>query len=336
MLTWPHAATDWADDLDEVIGVFAAIASAVSRHQLALNVCDSAAGLARARSCLARAGAVPGNCRFALAPSNDTWARDHGPLTCVRRGHAVLHDFRFNAWGGKFANDLDNAITHRLHDAGVFGNAMRQVHELVLEGGALDTDGRGTLLATRRAVIDDARNPGLGEAALERALGEALGIERFLWLDHGAISGDDTDSHVDTLARFTDARTIVHATAPPGDADHDELAAMAAQLATFRTADGQPYRLLPLPFAGVHRAADGHRLPATYANFLIINDAVLMPAYGVAADAEAAAVLAEALPGRAIVTIDCRRVIEQGGSLHCLTMQFPAALTLTDDPEALS
>jgi agmatine/peptidylarginine deiminase len=208
-----------------------------------------------------------------------------------------------------------------------------KAHDLVLEGGAIETDGQGTLLATRSSVLARTRNPSLDQAAVEEALRQTLGLSRFFWLDHGDISGDDTDGHIDTLARFSDPQTILYATAPEGNRDHDGLAAMENELRQLRTRDHQPYRLLALPFAGEHREQDGRRLPATYANFLIINGAVLLPTYGVPADRSAGAVLQQAFPGREIIPIDCREIIRQNGSLHCLTMQFPATVQLHNGQE---
>jgi agmatine/peptidylarginine deiminase len=332
MLTWPHPATDWADALDRVLPVFGRIGAAVSHREDLLSVCASSTALVRARAALAEAGADMARCRFARAPSNDSWARDHGPIVTLEADGPVLNDFRFNAWGGKFEAGLDDAIPRRLAEAGVFSGASRVARDLVLEGGALETDGQGTLLAPRRSVIDPERNPGLTAAGIETLLCDWLGIERFLWLDHGAVSGDDTDSHIDTLVRFADPGTLLYVTAPPGDPDAPGLDTMRDELHSLRTADGGPYRLLPLPFAGIHHGSDGRRLPATYANFLVVNGAVLMPAYGVGADTVAASVLGEAFPGREVVAIDCRPIITQNGSLHCLTMQFPAAVQLNDGP----
>jgi agmatine/peptidylarginine deiminase len=328
MLTWPHPGTDWADRLDRVLPVFAEIGAAVSQRQALLSVCRSVEFAAMARKRLLAAGADPARLLFAVADSDDSWARDHGPLTTLGPAGPVLNDFKFNGWGGKFAAGRDDAISAALAAIGSFAGAAFASRAMVLEGGAIESDGAGTLLATRASVVTATRNPGLDTAAVEARLGEFLGLDRFLWLDHGDISGDDTDGHIDTLARFADPQTILHATAPAGDPDHPGLAAMAAQLEGFRTRDGRPYRLVALPFPGVHRDADGRRLPATYANFLVINGAVLLPVYGVATDAEAVRVVGEAFPGREVVAIDCRPIIEQNGSLHCLTMQFPAELGL--------
>lgn len=333
MMTWPHIDSDWGPSLDTVYPVFASIGREIAAREALLSVCRSAEHAREVRGLLIGAGARADRLRFALAASNDTWARDHGPLTTLEGDTPTLNHFGFNGWGGKFEAGLDGAIVRRVHEQGSFGKAAYAGRDLVLEGGAVETDGAGTLLATRSSVITETRNPGVSEAAIEARLAEWLGLDRCLWLDRGDISGDDTDGHIDTLARFTDRDTIIYATAPAGDTDHAALTALADQLGELRTRDGRPYRLLPLPFPGVHRAADGRRLPATYANFLIVNGAVLLPVYGVPQDDEAHALLTQAFPGRTIVAVDCRAIIEQNGSLHCLTMQFPAAVALQDSPE---
>lgn len=333
MLTWPHLGTDWADRLDIVYPVFARIGSAIAEREMLLSVCHSPGHASDVLQSLEQAGGRTDRLLFAIADSNDSWARDHGPLTTLRDGHALLNDFVFNGWGGKFESALDNAIPAQLHAQQAFPHIDMQAHALVLEGGAIETDGQGTLLATRSSVMSQSRNPGLEAAEIEQSLADLLGFDRFLWLDHGDVSGDDTDGHVDTLARFADPDTIIHATAPPGDQDYAELNAMAAQLGGFRTRAGRSYRLLPLPFPGVHHDHDGRRLPATYANFLLINGAVLLPVYGVAADTQAIAVIRQAFPGREVVPIDCRAIIVQSGSLHCLTMQFPQQVELRNTLE---
>jgi agmatine/peptidylarginine deiminase len=330
MLTWPHADTDWAEALRRVLPVFAEIGTHISARERLLSVCRSASDADTVRRALLDRGARTSHLCFAIADSNDTWARDHGPLTTLCGDRAILNDFDFNGWGGRFDAALDSQITAELHALGAFGTVERRATDLVLEGGAIETDGDGTLLATRHSIVSESRNPGLTQHEIEQRLTEQLGLERLLWLEHGAISGDDTDGHIDTLARFADRETILYATAPTGDADHEALSAMADELRAMRTASGRPYALQALPFPGVHRDHDGRRLPATYANFLLINDAVLLPTYGVAQDAEARDVLQSAFPRRAIIGIDCREIIRQNGSLHCLTMQFPAPVGLND------
>jgi agmatine/peptidylarginine deiminase len=333
MLTWPHADTDWADRLEQVFPVFAQIGAAVSRSELLLSVCRSPTHADQVRRALCGAGADPGNLRFSVADSDDTWARDHGPLTTLASGRPVMNDFRFNGWGGKFDASRDDRISANLHGNGAFGQCLLQPQPFVLEGGAIETDGHGTLLATRSAVLSDSRNPGLSQQVVEQRLGETLGIDRFLWLDHGDITGDDTDGHIDTLARFVDVGTIVYATAPEGDPDHAALSAMARELGKMTDVNGKPFALHPLPFPGVHLDEHGRRLPATYANFLFTNDAVLLPVYHVPADAQAVELMRRLCPGREIVPIDCREIVRQNGSLHCLTMQFPAGTPLQDTLE---
>ena len=334
MLTWPHERGEWGERLGDTNTVFVQIGAAIAAHEKLLSVCQSCGHAATVRQMLLESGARPDALIFCVADSNDTWARDHGPLTTLSSGAALLNDFNFNGWGGKFEAGLDAAISRGLHAQGAFADSAICSRDFVLEGGAIETDGRGSLLATRSSIISDTRNPGYSEHQIEHALHDWLGIGRFLWLDHGDISGDDTDGHIDTLARFTDPDTIVHATAPPRDRDHAGLTAMAQQLQGFRNPDGRPYRLLPLPFPGIHKDAAGRRLPASYANFLVINDAVLLPVYGVTGDSEAVTVMQRAFPGRQIASVDCRRIIEQNGSLHCLTMQFPAQVELCDTLES--
>jgi len=333
MITWPHADTDWADDLQSVYPVFATIGAAIAERQSLLSVCVSHRHIDLVRSLLLEHHADPARLRFCVARSNDTWARDYGPLSTLVDGRPVVNDFRFNGWGGRFPSRRDAVLTRGLADQRVFGDARFSPRELVLEGGAIESDGLGTLLATRSSVISETRNPATPQHVIEQRLRSWLGFERFLWLEHGHISGDDTDGHIDTLARFANADTILYATAPEDDPDFPELVAMAGELRRFRTLVGRPYRLRPLPFPGIHRDKSGRRLPASYANFLITNHAVLLPVYGVLQDIEAEAIMQRAFPGRRIIPIDCRPIIAQNGSLHCLTMQFPMQIPLHNGAE---
>lgn len=328
MLTWPHADSDWRPTLAAVEPVFVRIAAEVARREDVVIACRDAALAGHVRGLLAAAGVDASRVRLHVVASQDTWARDHGPLTVIRRGCPLLLDFTFNGWGGKFAADVDDQISRRLHALGAFGGEAMASVDLVLEGGSIESDGEGTLLTTRRCLLGPGRS-GLGEAELERQLGVLLGVDRVLWLTHGGLAGDDTDGHIDTLARFTDARTIAYQSCDDeGDPDFAELEAMAAELAALRTADGSPYRLVPLPWPRARRAADGAPLPAGYANFLIVNEAVLVPTYDDAADERALASLRSCFPDREVVGVDCRPLLAQGGSLHCLTMQLPGPLTL--------
>jgi agmatine/peptidylarginine deiminase len=263
--------------------------------------------------------------RFLPVAYDDTWLRDSGPITLLDgSGGFRLLDFRFTGWGGKFDAGQDDLVVERLHEAGTFLRSDRQSIDFALEGGAIDTDGAGTLLTTWQCLHE--RHPDVDRATLSQRLAGWLHQDRVLWLDHGYLEGDDTDAHVDTLARFAAPDAIVfQACDDPADSHYAELQAMGAEIAALRTRDGQPYRLFALPWAQPI-LDDGRRLAASYANFLIVNGAVLMPAYGDPADAAAADVLARAFPGREIVQVPCRALIWQNGSLHCLTMQLPQGI----------
>ena len=324
MLTWPHAHGDWAEALNAVEPVFVAIAHAIAAHEKVLIICFDAEHRAHVRARLSQAGVAPDRVVLAIAPSNDTWARDHGPITVLCRDKPALLDFGFNGWGGKYPAVLDDAITRWLHRDQVFSEVPLETIDFVLEGGSLDIDGSGSLLTTRRCLLAPTRNPGLTPAQIESQLREFLGLNRVLWLDHGFLAGDDTDSHIDTLARFCDVHTIVHVRCDdPADEHFAELKEMERELRRLHAADGAPYRLVALPWPRPKYDRSGRRLPATYANFLIINGAVLVPTYDDPADELALTCLGERFPDRRIVPIDCLPLIHQFGSLHCVTLQLP-------------
>jgi agmatine deiminase len=279
-----------------------------------------------ARSGLRAAGVADNAVTVVAQPLNDTWTRDFGPITVLEKGGApVLLDFGFNGWGLKFRADEDNQATRRLHAAGHLGAAPLETPGLILEGGAIESDGAGTILTTSHCLLSPNRNPHLDRVGVETALGDWLGARRVLWLEHGRLTGDDTDSHVDTIARLCPDNTIAYLRCDdPKDEHFADFAALEAELRRLRTAAGKPYRLVALPWAAP-RFDDGQRLPATYANFLICNGAVLVPAYGdVTRDAAACVAVAEACPGHAVAGVDCSALILQHGSLHCMTMQIPA------------
>lgn len=320
-LTWPHEETDWAPMLDEVTACFVAIARAVAAREDLLIVCPDETPVRRALGETAHSGRI----RFRTLATNDTWARDHGGISVFENGRPVVYDFVFNGWGMKFSADRDNLITRRLFRARTFapGVKLAAMHPFVLEGGSIESDGEGTLLTTARCLLSDNRNEHLGREEVEAHLKAIFGLKRILWLENGYLAGDDTDSHVDTLARFCRPDTIAYVrSTDPSDEHYEALQAMEAELRAFTRADGTPYKLIPLPMAdAVYH--EGERLPATYANFLILNGAVLIPFYGSTRDETARAALQEAFPDREIVGIDCRPLIRQHGSLHCVTMQYP-------------
>jgi len=320
MLTWPHENTDWADMLEEVEVCFIAIVKAIAEREKVLIVCPDQLLLSfKLKHCLAE------NLIFAELASNDTWARDHGAITVMKEGQPTLYDFTFNGWGMKFASNFDNQITSSLYQQGLFQNRVlyRNLQNLILEGGSLESDGEGTILTTRACLLSANRNQYLSKDEIELNLKELFGAEQILWLSSGYLAGDDTDSHVDTLARFCDPQTIAYVKCEDVKDEHyDALKNMENELISFRTLNSQPYNLIPLPMADA--VYDGEfRLPATYANFLIINGAVLVPFYESPKDTIAESQLQKAFPDREIIGIDCLPLILQHGSLHCVTMQFP-------------
>lgn len=327
MLTWPRSDGDWSPDYAAVERCHVELATQISlREQVVITCMDRAQG-ERIQQMVRRIGGRPERLHLFPLVSNDAWARDHGPLTITTHGRPMLLDFEFNGWGRKYPHADDDAITRQLHCRGAFGETPLSSPRLVLEGGSIEVDGQGTLLTTERCLLNSNRNPQLNRHQLEATLMRLLGADRILWLKHGTIDGDDTDGHIDTLARFCDINTIAYQTCDDSDdPQYTELQAMAAELRMLCAKDGRPYKLLPLPWPRPIYDQNDLRLPATYANFLIINDAVLVPTYDDPADTEAVNVLTVGFPDRQIVPIMCRPLIYQYGSLHCVTMQLPAGV----------
>ena len=319
-LTWPHADTDWAYMLDEVQACFKNIAREVAKRQQLLIVAPDVEDVRRQIADVVNMA----NVTLVELPSNDTWARDHGGITIFEDGKPVILDFQFNGWGLKFASDKDNLITERLHCGGHLFGELRNCRNFVFEGGSIESDGEGTLLTTSECLLSPNRNATMSRADIEKYLLDTLGARQLLWLDHGYLAGDDTDSHIDTLARLCPDNTILYVKCDDeADEHYEALHRMEAQLKTFRALSGEPYRLIALPMA---RPAfeDDERIPATYANYLVINGAVLVPTYATDLDAIALAQVQKAFPQHEIVGIDCQALIRQHGSLHCVTMQYPS------------
>ena len=323
MLTWPRQDGDFARHFDAVERNFIAIAVAIGRFQnVHVNVAEQADAL-QAR--LIDAGVPRERLIVHEVPNDDVWARDHGPVTVIRDGQLVHLDFTFNGWGNKFSAERDNALTRKLAQYEAWAAPVETI-DFVLEGGALEVDGHGTLLTTERCLLAPTRNPHLSKAQIEDLLKAQLGLDRVLWLTHGDLIGDDTDGHIDTIARYCDATTIVYQGCEDrSDPHYDDLAAMADELRALRDWQGNPYQLvaLPLPTA-IFDPDDGRRLPAGYANFLILNGAVLVPVYGQPLDAVALDLIRPVFPDRDVIGIDCNALIQQYGGLHCVTMQIPA------------
>lgn len=322
-LTWPHAGTDWAYMLPEVQACFVNIAREIAKRELLLIVSPEPEEV---RKQIVSSVNMQ-NVRFLSCETNDTWARDHGAITLMDTDGPTLLDFTFNGWGKKFPAELDNRITRRAVEADALKGGYKDYLDFVLEGGSIESDGLGTLLTTSECLLSPNRNEPMNRTDIEEYLRRTFQLQRVLWLDHGYLAGDDTDSHVDTLARFCSPDTIAYVQCTDTEDEHYEaLRAMEEQLKTFRTAAGKPYRLLALPMAD-KIVEDGERLPATYANFLIMNDAVLYPTYNQPEnDRRAKEVLQTAFPEHEITGIDCRALIRQHGSLHCVTMQYPVGV----------
>ena len=298
-LTWPHAGTDWAYMLKEVQECFVNIAREIAKRELLLIVTPEPEEVKKQIVATVNMD----NVRFLRCETNDTWARDHGAITMIDTGNPSLLDFTFNGWGLKFASELDNLITGQAVKAGALKGQYIDCLDFVLEGGSIES------------------------VEIEEYLKSTFHLQKVLWLDHGYLAGDDTDSHIDTLARFCSTDTIAYVKCDNTEDEHYEaLHAMEEQLKTFRTLAGEPYRLLALPMADKVEE-DGERLPATYANFLIMNDAILYPTYQQPDnDRKAGEVLQQAFPKHQVIGIDCRALIKQHGSLHCVTMQYPSGV----------
>lgn len=325
LLAWPHEATDWNYMLEEARDCFTEIIRAIADDEIVALV---APDVRQPWTALSQAGVNMDNVLLASVPTNDTWARDFGPITLVDEdGKAHFCDFKFNGWGLKFAADKDNMITRDLIFKKVMLRGGGYVNRLgfVLEGGSVESDGRGTLLTTSECLLSLNRNGDKSKDDVESYLTECFSLSKVLWLDHGYLAGDDTDSHVDTLARFAPNDTIIYVGCDnPEDEHYKALKAMKEQLMSMTTIEGNPFNLIELPMADPVYDENGLRLPATYANFLITNSKVLMPGYGSPKkDLLASQILKIAFPDREVVTIDCRALIKQHGSLHCVTMQLP-------------
>ncbi len=323
-LTWPHPDTDWDYMLEEVTACYVNIAVEILKRQKLIVVCHNAETV---KYELKEHKDLFPNLTLVELPTNDTWARDHSGISVINNGKKQVYDFTFNGWGLKFASNHYNQISRGLFKNGIFKSDVELINkkDFALEGGALESDGKGTLLTTSECLLSANRNSFMSKDEIEKYLKEVFGLNKILWLNHGYLSGDDTDSHIDTLARYCDEHTIVYVKCENKKDEHYEaLAKMEEQLKTFTDYQGNPYKLISLPMAKAVYDEDNERLPATYANFLIMNDVVLLPFYNdQERDTEAKEKLEIAFPTREIIGIDCSSLIRQHGSLHCITMQYP-------------
>ncbi len=315
-LAWPHDDAQWVGMLEPVRREFTAFVQALARAEpvdLIVADDDSEAD--------ARRRLTSGGIRFHRIPHQDLWLRDSGPTFVTRGEDVALVDWEFNGWGNKYPADLDNQIPSHL--ARLFGGVRPYKPGVVMEGGSIEVDGRGTVLTTRQCLHAPERNEGMSEAELEQVLQEYLGVSQVLWLDEG-LEGDHTDGHIDTITRFVEGGTIVTAVAEDAaDPNQAILAANLDRLRAARDTDGQPYTIVELPIPRNRATFEDARLPLTYANFYIVNGAVLLPVYGDPNDERAVEILRPLFPGREVVPLMARALITGGGAFHCVTQQQP-------------
>lgn len=328
-LTWPNIDTDWAPILDETIACYTRLAHAITRFEKLLVIARDK------NEVIPHLADINPELYYILEIDiNDTWARDHGFITVFDDGKPVLLDFQFNGWGLKFASNKDNLINRQLFSKSIYlkTNAQYENHlSTVLEGGSIESDGHGTIMTTSECLLSPNRNGAYLRDEIEKILKNAFGAQRVLWVDHGYLAGDDTDSHIDTLARLAPDDTILYVKCTdPSDEHYQQLNMMEHDLRQFKSLEtDKPYNLVALPMCTPQfDPEDGHRLPATYANFLFVNGAVLVPVYNAPTDEEALCVFRKTFPDFEVVGIDCSPLIRQHGSLHCVTMQYPKRLEL--------
>ena len=341
MITWPHAGTDWKPYLADITDTYRQLADIITRYeQLVVATPDAEGVRILLAGCLGKEQME--RVHIYEMETNDTWARDHGPITLVLKQKSntwmtpiKLLDFKFNGWGEKFRWEKDNDITRQLYYQAAFNANLENHKGFVLEGGSIESDGKGTLFTTSQCLLAPHRNQPFTQQNIDHQLKNFFHLKRVVWLDHGNLVGDDTDGHIDTIVRVAPHDTLLYIGCDdPTDEQYDDFLALEAQLKGLFTWEGYPYRLIKLPMPdpiydegdclSTDRQSKGDRLPATYANFLILNHAVIYPTYGQPEkDEEARKQIQTAFPDREIIGLDSRTIIRQHGSIHCLTMQLP-------------
>ncbi len=325
---WPHNATDWPGKISAIPWVYGEIVRRIAPGEIVRILVDSEDHEARARRVLARVGVDAKRVRFHRFPTNRGWTRDFGPIFVTADARKAVVDFGFNGWAKYDDWKLDARVAGRAARALDLPllPARRNGRRIVLEGGAIDVNGKGSILATEECLLDpkvQPRNPGLAKADLERALADHLGAGNVLWLGRG-IAGDDTHGHVDDVARFVDARTaILCRESEPNDENYAVLEENRERFEGFRLEDGSRVEVVDLPMPAPLRF-DGRRLPASYANFYVSNRAVLVPTFNDPNDRRALGILTELFPGRVVVGIHAVDLVWGLGTIHCLTQQEPA------------
>lgn len=316
-IIFPHAKSDWAEYLDEAQETFVNIINVIIKYQKCLVVCDDIQSVKKRFK-------EHKNLYFIEYETNDTWARDCSALSVEEKGNVKLLDFVFTGWGGKFDSDKDNAMNKTI--AKHYSVDM-QSYDFILEGGGVESNGNGVVLTTSECVLNKNRNSMLDPIEITQKLCSYLGAKEILYLDHGYLAGDDTDSHIDTLARFCDEKTIMYVKCEDENDEHyKELQLMENELKEFESSHG--FKLVALPMTDA-MYYDDERLPSTYANFLIVNGAVIVPTYGVSQDEQALKIFRNTFKDRDIVGVDCSVLVRQHGSLHCVSMNFAKGVEIT-------
>lgn len=323
VLVWPHHFSDWRSMLADIEPVYQALSAAISERQRLVLVGYDAEHVDHIRKQCRAAAVNLANVDFCEIRTNDTWVRDYGPISVQTDTGPLALDFQFNGWGGKFEAALDNAFTAQLAQQWALAPTQARA-KFILEGGSIEVNGAGALLTTRACLLTETRNPELNVVEIEQQLMASLGVETVHWLSSGYLEGDDTDSHIDMLARFCSPRVICYTACEDRDDPHfPALQRMAEELVSLKAADGKAYDCQPLPWPSPVYDRVGNRLPASYGNFLVINEAVLVPTYRNRADEAALSLLSDCFPGRELIPIDALPLIHQGGSIHCASMQIP-------------
>lgn len=320
LIAWPHETGDFSNRLESVEETYSIIANTITEYQPLLIVCRDEAHQKHIEKLVERKDDI----QFIHAPVNDIWVRDTAFLTVEKEGALKYLNFQFNGWGEKYDFAHDNALNHKLANAKFFKGKTHHDIDFILEGGSVESDGEGTILTTEHCLLNKNRNSNLNKAQIEAQLKTYLGAERVLWLKQENLAGDDTDAHIDTLARFCTPTTIAYTSCDnPRDPHFESLYRMKLQLDLLRTHENEPYNLVALPLPKPIFDEEDQPLPANYSNFLIINHAVLVPVYDDENDNIALEKLAKVFPQHKILPIPCRPLVHQYGSLHCMTMQFP-------------
>lgn len=327
VIAWPHQTGDFSN-LPAVEDSYHFIAKTISRFQPLIIVCKDGEHQAHIQAQLDSVERI----HFIQAAYNDIWVRDTVFLSLEwqhPKAKLQLLNFRFNGWGNKYPHEADNLLNLALFAHPIFKGHPTATLDLVLEGGSIESDGQGTLMTTKNCLFNPNRNPQLSSEAIAGQIQNYLGVKRILWVEQNHLAGDDTDAHIDTLARFCNATTIAYTACEDStDPHYASLKQMEAQLQAFRTEANQPYKLVALPLPKPILDEHGQRLPANYSNFLIINQAVMVPVYDDPMDKVALERLAACFPERQIIATPCRPLVHQYGSLHCASMQIPDFVTL--------